>query len=138
MKPQLKTIALVTFLVLTLFSAKAQSTGGADVLGIWAYVTIDESTPIVDNRYYDIVFPTPPESIDRIDFAGLYAYNFFSSGGYTHVYFLKGVIDTEYGEIKDQGRDQMEIEVFVDKYNPVIGGGLVQCYYYVVLCFHQN
>ena len=135
MKKYTKIISLALFFILNVFVAKAQNSGGFDVLGVWAYVTLDESTPVV-NGFYEIVFPNPPEEVDRVDGPGSPVVWNNSYDGYTHVYTRKCVLDTE---IAEANRDQIELELFVKRWTdiPTLSPG-IQCYYYVILCLHNH
>ena len=103
--------------------------------GCHVSVTLDESTPVV-NGFYEIVFPNPPEEVDRVDGPGSPVVWNNSYDGYTHVYIRKCVLDTE---IAEANRDQIELELFVKRWTdiPTLSPG-IQCYYYVILCLHNH
>ena len=131
MKQYTKIISLALFFILNVSVANAQSSGGYDVLGIWAYVTLDESTPVVDG-YYEIVFPTPPEGVVEVDGPGIPATFYTTGNGYTYVYMRKNQLDLV---IAEANKNQIEFEVYINRTTniPSISEG-AQCYYFVVLC----
>ena len=133
---KLQVVIILAFAIfVNTFELKAQSTGGYDVLGVWAYVTLNESTPVVDG-YYEFVFPTPPEGIISVDGPGMPALHYSVIDEYTYVYMRKCLLDTT---IAEANRDQIEFEVYVHRKTnvPSISEG-AQCYYYVIICLPSH
>lgn len=113
------------------FTGKAQTSGGFDTLGIWAYVTLDpQTTPVVDG-YYSVQFPAPPERVVRIDGPGQpVVWNNYNDG-YVHLYIKKNLFDIE---VEGINTSQVEFEMYVERWASIPGGGTAQCYYMVVMC----
>lgn len=129
MKKYLLIFALIVVAMASSFSVKAQSMSGFDVLGTWAYVTLDPATTPVIDGYYAVQFPEPPEGVARIDGPGQPVY--YTDSGYVHLYIRKKLFDIEIELLEGH---QVECEVYVNRTTSIPGGGSSQCYYFVVMC----
>ncbi|MDD6018865.1 MAG: hypothetical protein PUD26_00500 [bacterium] len=131
MKKILFVFAFIVVAMASSISVKAQTSGGFDVLGIWAYVTLDPATTPVVNGYYAVQFPEPPEDVTRVDGPGQPKIFNNSYDGYVHLYIKKNIFDLEIELLEGH---QVEYEVYVNRTTSIPGGGTSQCYYYVVMC----